>query len=90
MPGPVDTPMLNNPEWLSSSWVLGKLRMSPAWVTWGVALAVIVGFAEVEVPPGIVTVQKLAALFPDLTAAWLGFGDFALDLWNRWEGARYR
>ena len=89
VPGPVDTPMLDNPEWQLSSWAFGKLRMPPAWVSWGVAVAVIAGLAEVEVPPGIVTAQKIATLFPDLTAAWLGFGNLTLDMMNRWMGAGF-
>ena len=90
VPGPVDTQMLNNPEWRRSAWALGRLRMPPAWVTRGVALAVIAGLAEVEVPPGIVTIQKIASLFPDLTAAWVGFGYIAVDLLNRWGGVGLR
>ena len=90
VPGPVDTAMLDNREWQSSSWALGRLRIPPAWVTWGVAAAVIAGLAEVEVPPGIATSVKIAALFPDLTAAWLGYGNLAVDLLNRWAGVRFR
>jgi uncharacterized protein len=83
VPGSVDTPMLENPEWLSNSWFFGDLKMPPAWVTWGVIAAIILSLAEVEVPPGIVTAQKLAALFPDLTSAWLGLGFRTIELVNR-------
>ncbi|MFZ0678994.1 SDR family NAD(P)-dependent oxidoreductase [Candidatus Binatus sp.] len=89
VPGPVDTPMLDNPEWQLSSWAFGKLRMPAAWVSWGVAVAVIAGLAEVEIPPGIVTAQKIATLFPDLTAAWLGLGNLTLDMMNRWMGSGF-
>jgi NAD(P)-dependent dehydrogenase (short-subunit alcohol dehydrogenase family) len=89
VPGPVDTPMLDNSEWQSGSWVLARLKIPPAWVTWGVAMAVIVGLAEVEVPPGIVTTQKIATLFPDLTAAWVGFGYLVVDLVNRWASGGF-
>jgi uncharacterized protein len=90
VPGPVDTPMLDNPEWQSGSWALAGLKVSPAWVTWGVAAAVVVGLAEVEVPPGIVTTQKIASLFPDLTAAWVGFGYLVVDILSRWASGGIR
>jgi len=90
VPGTVDTSMLENPEWQSTSWVLGNLKIPPAWVTCGVAVAVIVGLAEVEVPPGIATAQKIATLFPDLTAAWMGFGYMVVDLLGRWASVGLR
>jgi short-subunit dehydrogenase len=82
VPASVDTEMLNNSEWQSRSWVVGDLKMPPEWVTWGVVAAVTLGLAEVEVPPGIVTMEKVASLFPDLTAAWFGAGSKAIEFFN--------
>jgi NAD(P)-dependent dehydrogenase (short-subunit alcohol dehydrogenase family) len=82
VPASVDTEMLDNSEWQSRSWAVGNLKMPPEWVTWGVIAAVTLGLAEVEVPPGIVTMEKVAALFPDLTAAWFGAGSQAIEFFN--------
>jgi NAD(P)-dependent dehydrogenase (short-subunit alcohol dehydrogenase family) len=82
VPASVDTEMLDNSEWQSRSWAVGNLKMPPEWVTWGVVAAVTLGLAEVEVPPGIVTMEKVASLFPDLTAAWFGAGSKAIEFLN--------
>jgi uncharacterized protein len=90
VPASVDTEMLRNPEWESRSWAVGDVRMPKEWVTWGVVTALTLGLAEVDIPPGIVTAEKVAGLFPDLTAAWLGAGSRMIDLMNQWMRARRR
>jgi short-subunit dehydrogenase len=82
VPASVDTDMLDNHAWQSRSWAVGDLKMPADWVTWGVVAAVTLGLAEVEVPPGIVTMEKIASLFPDLTAAWFGAGSKAIEFLN--------
>ena len=90
VPASVDTQMLDNPEWESRRWAVANFKMPPRLVTLGVIAAVTLGMAEVEVPLGIVTAQKIAGLFPDLTAAWLGLGSRAIEAINEWMGTRIR
>jgi NAD(P)-dependent dehydrogenase (short-subunit alcohol dehydrogenase family) len=90
VPASVDTEMLRNPEWESRSWAVGEVKMPTEWVTWGVVTAITLGLAEVDIPPGIVTAEKVAGLFPDLSAAWLGAGSRMIDLMNQWMRARRR
>jgi hypothetical protein len=82
VPASVDTDMLDNPAWQTHSWAVADMKMPAGWVTWGVVAAVTLGLAEVEVPPGIVTIEKLAALFPDFTASWFGAGSKAIEFLN--------
>ena len=84
VPASVDTEMLDNPEWNARAWAVGDLRIPPDWVSWGVIAAIVLGLAEVDVPPGFATAQKVAALFPDLTGLWLGMGSRFIDLMNDW------
>ena len=90
VPALVDTEMLDNPEWNRRRWAIGDPKLPPEWVTWGVIAAVALGLAEVEVPPGVVTLEKVAALFPDFTTAWLGAGAKAIDALSSWMGSRPR
>ena len=90
IPASVDTQMLDNPEWESRRWAVANFKMPPRLVTLGVIAAVTLGMAEVEVPLGIVTAQKIANLFPDLTAAWIGLGSRAIEAINEWMGSRIR
>jgi short-subunit dehydrogenase len=85
MPGPVDTPMLENPHWQSRTRLLGGTVIPPSWVASAVIAAIVCGLAEVDVPPGAGTVLKLAALFPDLTEPWYAFGTRMLDIFNFWS-----
>ena len=82
VPASVDTEMLDNPDWNARAWAVGDLRIPPDWVSWGVIAAVVLGLAEVDVPFGFATAQKVAALFPDLTGLWLGMGSRFIDLVN--------
>jgi short-subunit dehydrogenase len=84
VPASVDTEMLDNPEWNARAWAVGDLKIPPEWVSWGVIAAIILGLAEVDVPLGFSTAQKVAALFPDLTGLWLGMGSRFIDLVNDW------
>jgi hypothetical protein len=84
VPASVDTDMLDNPEWNARAWAVGDLKIPPDWVSWGVIAAIVLGLAEVDVPLGFATAQKVAALFPDLTGLWLGMGSRFIDLVNDW------
>jgi NAD(P)-dependent dehydrogenase (short-subunit alcohol dehydrogenase family) len=55
------------------------LAMPVQWVTWAVIAAVVLGLAEVDVPPGAVVMEKIAALFPSLTDAFLALGTRLFD-----------
>lgn len=90
VPASVDTEMLRNPEWESRSWAVGEIKLPTEWVTWGVVTALTLGLAEVDIPPGIVTAEKVAGLFPDLTAGLLGAGSRMIDLVNQWMRDRRR
>jgi len=82
--------LVDNPEWESRRWAVANFKMPPRLVTLGVIAAVTLGMAEVEVPLGVVTAQKIAGLFPDLTAAWIGLGSRAIEAINEWMGSRVR
>ncbi len=90
VPASVDTEMLDNPEWNARAWALGDLKIPPEWVSWGVIAAIVLGLAEVDVPLGFSTAQKVAALFPDLTGLWLGMGSRFIDLVNDWMAGSRR
>jgi NAD(P)-dependent dehydrogenase (short-subunit alcohol dehydrogenase family) len=55
------------------------LAIPVQWVTWAVIAAVVLGLAEVDVPPGAVVMEKIAALFPSLTDAVLALGTRLFD-----------
>jgi hypothetical protein len=58
--------------------------MPVRWVTWAVIAAVMLGLAEVDVPPGAAVAEKLASLFPGLTDAVLALGTQFVE----WIGER--
>jgi len=74
MPGVVDTALIRS----ESGEHLGLSGIVPAmpvrWATWAVLAAVMLGLAEVDVPPGAVVAEKLTALFPGITDAALALG----------------
>ncbi len=81
MPGVIDTPMARD---ASGAGILKNLPesiplMPPQWVTWAVIAAVVLGLAEIDVPPGAVVMEKLAAFFPGLTDAAFALGNRVLD-----------
>jgi NAD(P)-dependent dehydrogenase (short-subunit alcohol dehydrogenase family) len=53
--------------------------MPTQWVTWAVIAAIVLGLPEVDVPPGAVVMEKIAALFPSLTDAVLALGTRLFD-----------
>ena len=74
MPGVVDTPMIRDETGQTrgiSDLVPG---MPVRWVTWAVIAALVLGVAEVDVPPGAAVAEKLAALFPGISDAALALG----------------
>ncbi len=85
MPGVVDTPMMQD---TSGDDIFKHLpgafpAMPPRWVTWAVIAAVVLGLSEVDVPPGAVVMEKLAALFPGFTDAVLAIGTRLFDWMSR-------
>jgi NAD(P)-dependent dehydrogenase (short-subunit alcohol dehydrogenase family) len=86
MPGVVDTPMADNfVAGGGNTSIPGVLPALPVqWVTCAVIAAIVLGLAEVDVPPGAVLLEKMAALFPGLTDATLAFG----TRFAQWLGAR--
>ena len=90
MPGVIDTPMVHGtsssqpPSPSTSAEPLKLLpdsipAMPPQWVTWAVIAAVVLGLTEVDVPPGAVVMEKIAALFPSFTDAVLALGSRLFD-----------
>jgi uncharacterized protein len=76
MPTVVDTPMTDNfvagEETTSIPGLVSGIPVQ--WVTWAAVAAVCFGLTEVDVPPGAVVLEKMAALFPGLTDAAIAFG----------------
>jgi uncharacterized protein len=76
MPTVVDTPMTDNfvaaEETTSIPGLVSGIPVQ--WVTWAAIAAVCFGLTEVDVPPGAVVLEKMAALFPGLTDAAIAFG----------------
>ncbi len=80
MPGVIDTPMARDATAAQNNLELPTGAAMPVWwVTWAVIAAATLGLAEVDVPLGAATVQKLAALFPGVTDALLSLGYRALE-----------
>jgi NAD(P)-dependent dehydrogenase (short-subunit alcohol dehydrogenase family) len=91
MPGVIDTPMVHGASSTQAAEqaATGKdpfkllpdsiPAMPTQWVTWAVIAAVVLGLAEVDVPPGAVVMGKIAALFPGLTDAILALGTRLFD-----------
>lgn len=89
MPGLVDTPMVKDVTVEGQS-IPSDAAMPLSWVTWAVFAAVTLGLAEVDVPFGAATAEKLASLFPDMAGALLGFGAKALELISAWTSSSVR
>jgi len=90
MPGVIDTPMVHGggaSQAVSGEAGVATLKLVPdsfpamptQWVTWAVIAAVVLGLAEVDVPPGAVVMEKIAALFPTLTDAVIALGSRFFD-----------
>ncbi len=91
MPGVIDTPRVHGASSTQSvaQTETGKdpfkllpdsiPAMPTQWVTWAVIAAVVLGLTEVDVPPGAVVMEKIAALFPSLTDAVLALGTRLFD-----------
>jgi NAD(P)-dependent dehydrogenase (short-subunit alcohol dehydrogenase family) len=84
MPGIVDTPMVRESNSKKPELPDNIIAMPPQWVTWAVIAAVVLGLAEVDVPPGAAVAEKLAALFPGLTDAVIALGNSLMG----WAGRR--
>jgi len=85
MPGLIDTPMTQGTAGGDSlSGAPGFFAMPAQWVTWAVIAAVVLGLTEVDVPPGAVIGEKIAALFPGITDGALAIGRRIMD----WRGDR--
>jgi short-subunit dehydrogenase len=76
MPGVIDTPMTTDAvmEDMELGQVPAFFKMSVQWVTWAVLAAAAFGLTEVGVPPGSDITEKLTALFPGMTDAFLSVG----------------
>jgi uncharacterized protein len=75
MPGVIDTPMARDALKGDATKGMAAMFAMPArWVTWATLAAAAFGLTEVDVPPGAAVVEKLAALFPGVTDAFLSVG----------------
>jgi NAD(P)-dependent dehydrogenase (short-subunit alcohol dehydrogenase family) len=75
MPGLIDTPMADTVvEGVDMSKMPSFFKMPVQWVTWAIFAAAAFGLEEVDVPPGAVMGEKIAALFPGVTDAFLSAG----------------
>jgi NAD(P)-dependent dehydrogenase (short-subunit alcohol dehydrogenase family) len=84
MPGVIDTPMVRESSGKKAGLPDNIIAMPPQWVAWAVIAAVVLGLAEVDVPPGAAVAEKLAALFPGLTDAVIALGNSLMG----WAGRR--
>jgi len=84
MPGVIDTPMAQQDHAAIPS-LARRFAMPTRWVTWAVMAAVALRLAEVDVPLGAATAEKLAALFPGITDAVISIGTGVL---NRLSGSK--
>jgi NAD(P)-dependent dehydrogenase (short-subunit alcohol dehydrogenase family) len=87
MPGVVDTELgrAKSGDVPPSPGLAQAMTAMPVrWVTWAVIAAVVLGLAEVDVPPGAAVAEKLASLFPGLTDAVLALGTQFVE----WIGKR--
>src|SRR5229473_2110430 len=86
MPGVVDTELgrAKSGDEARPGLVQAMRAMPVRWVTWAVIAAVMLGLAEVDVPPGAAVAEKLASLFPGLTDAVLALGTQFVE----WIGKR--
>ena len=85
--GPVDTAMLDNPHWESRRALLSGLVVPASWVASAVIAVIVWNLAEVGVPPGAGTPQKVASMFPNFTGPWYALGVRMFDTFNAWAGA---
>jgi short-subunit dehydrogenase len=88
MPGVVDTQLgrAKSRDVPPSPGLAQAMTAMPVrWVTWAVIAAVMLGLAEVDVPPGAAVAEKLASLFPGLTDAILALGTQLVE-WLRKRG----
>jgi NAD(P)-dependent dehydrogenase (short-subunit alcohol dehydrogenase family) len=85
MPGVIDTPMAHGAAAANAFKGLPEsmYAMPVRWVTWAVVAALVLGLAEIDVPPGAAVAEKIAALFPGLTDAALALGNRVLEWTNR-------
>lgn len=90
VPGPVDTPMLENPQWEERANLLAGAVIPASWVASAVIAAIVYGLAEVDIPPGAGTAVKLATLFPNLTEPWYALGSRLIEVFNFWSNAQRR
>jgi NAD(P)-dependent dehydrogenase (short-subunit alcohol dehydrogenase family) len=81
MPGVIDTPMAQGATAANAFKGLPEsmYAMPVRWVTWAVVAALVLGLAEIDVPPGAAVAEKIAALFPGLTDAALALGNRVLE-----------
>ncbi len=75
MPGVIDTPMTRDAlKHEPAKGVSALFSMPVRWVTYATLAAAAFGLTEVGVPPGAAVVEKLTALFPSVTDAFLSVG----------------
>jgi NAD(P)-dependent dehydrogenase (short-subunit alcohol dehydrogenase family) len=82
MPGTVETAMVEfvKRDAVLSGWP-STLNMPPEWVTAAILLAARFKLHEISVPPGLATVEILAALAPGTSDALIRWGRAATRLW---------
>jgi short-subunit dehydrogenase len=88
MPGPVDTKMLDNPQWQARAQVLAGTVIPPGWVAAAVVAAIVYGLYEVDVPLGAGTALKLASLLPEFIDPWFAIGSRLIELLNFWANSQ--
>lgn len=79
MPGVIDTPMAQGfaqDDQLNAMWP-SALNMPPSWVVWAIFAVARFRLVEVSVPPGMATLEKMAALMPGTADSLIHWGSQA-------------
>jgi NADP-dependent 3-hydroxy acid dehydrogenase YdfG len=80
---PVDTSMLDNPEWRVRSRILDVWVVPVEWVVSAVFAAIEFRLSEVDVPLGFGLIRRVASAFPDFFAPWYGFATTVVNLFSQ-------
>jgi NADP-dependent 3-hydroxy acid dehydrogenase YdfG len=80
---PVDTQMLDNPDWRVRSGILDIWVVPVDWVVSAVFAAIEYRLAEVDIPFGFGMIRRVASAFPDFFAPWYGFTTSVVNMFSQ-------
>lgn len=80
---PVDTHMLDNPDWRVRSGILDIWVVPLEWVVSAVFGAIEYRLAEVDIPFAFGMIRRVASAFPDFFAPWYGFTTSVVNMFSQ-------